>query len=266
MKGEGEFVVEADATDSAINNFDFKSPEGRMLASLYAKKFQEKSDLLATMVNKEIAKTGRNDLGVNQRQVGIWVLQATNMPAILVETGFINNPEDEKYLNSQEGQQELAESITAAVKKYKEQIEKSVETNGNKVADTPVKTEPLASKEKIITDYTNRTNAVLQNIALTQSTVTIDLYDNADVDGDIVSVFFNGKNILDNKSLTDKPLKLTVTLDPAKKENELLIYAVNEGSIPPNTGLMIVNDGPNRYEVRFKADSRQNGVIIFTRK
>lgn len=262
MKGEGEFVVEADATDSAINNFDFKSPEGRMLAALYAKKFQEKSDLLATTVNKEIAKTGRNDLGVNQRQVGIWVLQATNMPAILVETGFINNPEDERYLNSQQGQQELAEAITAAVKKYRDQLEKPSETNGSKVAEIAKPAVPMNNEN---TDYVVRANAVLQKISVDQPTVTIDLYDNAEIDGDIVSVFFNGKNILAKKSLTDKPIQLSVTLDPSKKENEFLIYADTEGSIPPNTGLMIVNDGVKRYEVHFKADSRQNGLIIFTR-
>jgi N-acetylmuramoyl-L-alanine amidase len=261
MKGEGEFVIEADATDSALNNFDFKSPEGRMLASLYTKKFLYNSDMLATLVNKEVAKTGRNDLGVSQRQEGIWVLQATNMPAILVETGFINNPEDERYLNSAEGQQELAELITTAVKKYKEQLEKATEGSGIKTVTAPATN---ATKEN--TDFTKRNNTVLQKIEVKQPTVTIDLYDNADVDGDMVSVFYNGKNILDNKTLTDKPIKLTVTLDPTKKENEFLIYAENEGSIPPNTGLMIVNDGTNRYEVHFKADSKQNGVIIFTRK
>ena len=45
------------------------------------------------------------------------------MPAILIETGFINNPEDEAYLNSENGQQEMAEAITRAVIKYKTQLE-----------------------------------------------------------------------------------------------------------------------------------------------
>ncbi|MEO6328729.1 MAG: N-acetylmuramoyl-L-alanine amidase, partial [Ginsengibacter sp.] len=58
-----------------------------------------------------------------QRQKGIWVLQATQMPAILIETGFIANPEDERYLNSEKGQQEIAEAITKALLKYKDQVE-----------------------------------------------------------------------------------------------------------------------------------------------
>ncbi|MEX0635304.1 MAG: N-acetylmuramoyl-L-alanine amidase, partial [Ferruginibacter sp.] len=68
---------------------------------------------------------------VNQRQVGIAVLQATNMPAILIETGFINNPEDERYINSEAGQQELAEAITQAVKRYKLQLDNAAKITAN---------------------------------------------------------------------------------------------------------------------------------------
>ena len=124
MKEEGDFEIET-SSDSAYNSFDFNTPEGRVLAQIYAKRYQEKSDRIAGYVNDEIEQTGRPALGINQRQKGIWVLQATNMPAILVETGFISNPEDERYLNSDKGQQELAEAITRAVIHYKEQIESS---------------------------------------------------------------------------------------------------------------------------------------------
>ena len=123
-QNENEFEIESGA-DSLYNNFDFNSPEGRAIAQIYAKRYQEKSDRLATYVNNEIEKTDRAALGVNQRQKGIWVLQATNMPAILIETGFINNPEDEKYLNSEAGQQELASSITNAILRYKAQLEEN---------------------------------------------------------------------------------------------------------------------------------------------
>jgi len=119
---DSEYEIESGA-DSSYNNFDFNSPEGRAIAQVYAKRYQEKSDRLATYVNEEVEKTNRPALGVNQRQKGIWVLQATNMPAILIETGFINNPEDEEYLNSEKGQQELAESITDAVMRYRQQLE-----------------------------------------------------------------------------------------------------------------------------------------------
>ena len=132
MKEEGsdeEYDVET-GQDSSFAPIDFTSPEGRAIAQVYAKRYQEKSDRIASYVNEEVEKTNRPALGVNQRQKGIWVLQATNMPAILVETGFINNPEDEIYLNSEEGQQELAEVITAAVIRYKKQMESLQTQNG----------------------------------------------------------------------------------------------------------------------------------------
>ena len=123
MDDVGEFEIETNEGDSSYKPIDYNTPGNRTIAQIYAKRYQEKSDLLATLVNDEVDKTGRVALGVNQRQVGIAVLQATNMPAILIETGFINNPEDERYLNSDKGQQELAEAITLAVKRYKEQVE-----------------------------------------------------------------------------------------------------------------------------------------------
>ena len=123
MNSDDDFVIDAGGTDTTITNFDFNTPERRILANIYMTRFQKRSDNLATMVNEEIEKTGRPSLGVSQRQKGIWVLQATNMPAILVETGFIQNPEDEAYLNSEKGQQELAEVISTAVMRYKDQIE-----------------------------------------------------------------------------------------------------------------------------------------------
>ncbi len=129
-QNESDFEIES-GSDSAFNSFDFNTPEGRAIAQIYAKRYQEKSDRLATYVNDEVEKTNRPALGVNQRQKGIWVLQATNMPAILIETGFINNPEDERYLNSEEGQQELAESITSAVKRYKYQLENNNHASNN---------------------------------------------------------------------------------------------------------------------------------------
>jgi N-acetylmuramoyl-L-alanine amidase len=242
--------------DSAYNTIDFDSPEGRIKAKIYADRYQKKSIKLATLVDEEIDKTDRPALGLNQRQVGIWVLQATNMPAILIETGFITNHDDERYINSEKGQQELAECITRAVKKYKEEID---HTSAAAVAKPAENNEPA---EK----YTDRAKNVLKRIDLTQSDFKVDLYDDGDIDGDIVSVYYNGKNILSNKKLTEKPLSLNLSADPDKTENELVIYAENEGSIAPNTALMIVTEGNTRTEVRITADAKKNGVVLFTKK
>jgi len=123
----GEEDVQIDSTaDSTMTNINFGDPrETRMLAQVYAKRYQEKSIELADLINDQIASTNRPALGVYQRQKGIWVLQATNMPAVLIETGFITNYNDERYLNSDAGQQEIAECIARAIKQYKDQVENS---------------------------------------------------------------------------------------------------------------------------------------------
>ncbi len=122
MKGDDEMIIDADGGDTTLR-VDYTTPEGKQLANIYAKLYQEKSDRIAGYVNDEIKESDRPALGVHQRETGIWVLSATRMPAILVETGYINNPEDERYINSDKGQQEIAEAITRAVIRYKNTLE-----------------------------------------------------------------------------------------------------------------------------------------------
>jgi N-acetylmuramoyl-L-alanine amidase len=106
-----------------IGDFDADSPEKRILYSLKTQQYFNRSANLALYVEDELDKVGRIVNGAKQRQVGIWVLQATAMPSILVETGYISTPEDEDYLNSVDGQQEISDCITRAVQKYKSSLE-----------------------------------------------------------------------------------------------------------------------------------------------
>jgi N-acetylmuramoyl-L-alanine amidase len=72
------------------------------------------------LIETEFTSIGRKSQGVLQRNhMGIWVLQATNMPAVLIETGFITNKEEEDYLNSEVGQTEMTRAIANAVINYK---------------------------------------------------------------------------------------------------------------------------------------------------
>lgn len=110
--------------DSTVS-INYDSPEWKASALIYSQHYFKKSYELASDVQEEIARYGRNDLGVWQRQKGLWVLHATQMPAVLIETGFISNYEDERYLNSEKGQQEIAEAITRALVRYRNQVEGS---------------------------------------------------------------------------------------------------------------------------------------------
>ncbi|NOT50660.1 MAG: N-acetylmuramoyl-L-alanine amidase [Chitinophagaceae bacterium] len=112
-------------------DIDPNSPEFIALSLLKTKQYFKRSATIAGFVQDEFAKVGRVDRDVRQRQVGIWVLQATAMPSILVETGYITNKEEEDYLNSKEGQKETADCIIKAVKTYIAWIEKQQAESGN---------------------------------------------------------------------------------------------------------------------------------------
>lgn len=115
-------------------DIDPNSPEFVALSLVKTRQFAKRSVALAEMVEEQFAKVGRRSGGAHQRQVGIWVLQATAMPSVLVETGFITNPEEERYLNSEAGQDEIAQCITTALKNYVTWIEKR-QTNTNTVTN-----------------------------------------------------------------------------------------------------------------------------------
>lgn len=111
---------EEQAGEHDSSGYFAESPDAKILASLRTKKYFDQSLTIANFVEEEFRKEGRISFGVKQRNnEGIWVLQATNMPSILVETGFICNPEEEDYLNSEKGQNEVAYAVMRAVLRYK---------------------------------------------------------------------------------------------------------------------------------------------------
>jgi N-acetylmuramoyl-L-alanine amidase len=101
-------------------------PVQAMILNAYRDKYRKQSIHLASLINNEFVNTdGRNSLGVIEQ--GVQVLANTAMPSILVETGFINNPEEEDYLNSEEGQAEIVNSIVRAIKQYKRELEQTAQ-------------------------------------------------------------------------------------------------------------------------------------------
>ena len=103
---------------------DPESPEAVIKARLWTQKFFRNSVRLGTLIETEFEKIGRKSLGVLQRNhKGIWVLQATNMPAVLIETGFITDADEEAYLNSESGQNEMVRAMANALISYKELVD-----------------------------------------------------------------------------------------------------------------------------------------------
>ncbi len=121
-KRENSVIEYEDDYEKQYEGFDPNTPEGSILFSLYQSAYMNQSISFASKVQQEVKKhAGRHDRGV--RQAGFLVLVYTAMPAVLIETGFATNPDEEKFLAGESGQVKMAQSIFQAFASYKKEIE-----------------------------------------------------------------------------------------------------------------------------------------------
>ena len=119
----------------------------------------------------------------------------------------------------------------------------------------------IKEQEKIL-HLQPREKELVKTLALDTGTIRLDFYDNAEIDGDTITVLLNNKLLLYRKMLTDKPLTVFVNAFPGT-EYELVMYADNLGTIPPNTALMMVTAGDKKYEVRLSSSLQKSASIKF---
>jgi N-acetylmuramoyl-L-alanine amidase len=108
-------------TDEAgMLNMD--DPQTAIIIAQYSQAYLSRSVTLGNKIQQAFYNQGRRDLGVKQK--GLEVLAGSAMPGVLVEIGFINNPEEEEYLNTHQGQKEVASAILRGIMAYKSDAEK----------------------------------------------------------------------------------------------------------------------------------------------
>jgi len=101
--------------------YNEKDPTAMIVLNTFMQKYRKQSVLFGELLNNEFKNNdGRRSRGVKEQ--GVLVLAHSAMPAVLVETGYINNTAEEKYLNSEDGQNAIAGSIFRAIKTYRKQI------------------------------------------------------------------------------------------------------------------------------------------------
>lgn len=119
IRENADIVLEKDYQKN-YGGFDPKDPETFIVLSLFKNKFRDKSMELARLIQNNYTQV---DKRVNRgiKEQGILILQRVGMPAVLTEIGFISNPEEERYMNSDKGQEEIVNSIFNAIKLYKKE-------------------------------------------------------------------------------------------------------------------------------------------------
>jgi len=128
---------------------------------------------------------------------------------------------------------------------------------------TPRKIQPKDTPATIIQQFPKRKNTEQSHIEVNVKNITLNVYDNAVVDGDTVSIFYNGRLLLSHQRLSEKPIVINLQLDEGQTRHEIILFAENLGSIPPNTALIVVYAGDKRYELFSSASLEENAVLVF---
>ena len=108
-----------------------------------------------------------------------------------------------------------------------------------------------------------RSNELMKTLTVTNPDVTVKLYDNGEIDDDTISVYLDNKLVLSSKRLTASPLIVKFKIDEDNSDHELTMVAENLGRIPPNTSLMVVESGEQRFDVRITSTQQKNAVVRF---
>jgi hypothetical protein len=160
----------------------------------------------------------------------------------------------------------IKDSSTTLVAKQTPVIEKidkkRIETKKETIAVKPKTTVNLAAAS-----VAQRKTEIIRNMTFTGDSLVLSLYDNGFVDGDTVSVLLNGRVIIAKKGLSEQVIRETIFITPQMGDSlQLVMYAENLGSVPPNTGLLIIQHGMEREEVRFAGDLQKSSGIILRRR
>ena len=127
----------------------------------------------------------------------------------------------------------------------------------------PVSTAPLNSTTDAV--FRNRKIEVKNRIAVSADTLVLNFYDNGDIDNDTISVYYNKQLILQRQRLSEKPLTVKIAVQ-RNIDNEILMFADNEGLIPPNTAILIFETDGSRHEISIDSNLKSSGSVCLYRE
>ena len=148
-------------------------------------------------------------------------------------------------------------SFVTPVKKKPVKQPSNIQKGNNITANAPIKPKP----------QTDRKIEKIRDISFTSDSLLLSFYDNGTIDGDTISMVLNGKIIAEKIKLTTNAFRITIPTKIDQNDSLMLVmHAESLGLIPPNTGLLIIQDGTTRYEIRFEGDLQRSSAIILRKK
>jgi hypothetical protein len=181
-------------------------------------------------------------------------------PAKMKEAAVNNASQKDTSFANVENQQPI---VNKNSKKGKPQ-EVIVVSEKNPAPVEPDVTKPIVTPPAA--EVAQRKISTIQSIFFQSDSLLLTLYDNGEIDGDTVSIVMGNQLIFAKAGISDKPITKTIYTKEIPDSEMLILYAENLGSIPPNTGLLIIYDGKDRYEIFFSADLQTNAAVMLRRK
>lgn len=157
------------------------------------------------------------------------------------------------------------DSVLKAIREYKETYQVWTPT----IADTLTQVNVIQRKVVnyvVERQFKERDLEIARELEVESDSVDVYFYDNGEVDGDSISVFYNQTLLAFSQRLSTKAIHFKLAIDSTLEFNEIAMMADNLGSIPPNTALMIVTDGRQQYDIRLTSTLQKSAAIRLRRK
>lgn len=246
-KKENAAILLEDNYKASYDGFDPNSPEASIIFSLYQNAFLDQSLDLSMRIQQQFMKRIKSkDKGV--KQAGFLVLYKTAMPAILIESGFLSNPKEEEYINSEKGKSNIVLSIFEAFKEYKYKVEGF--NNQSQVYTQKSDAENQNSKSnqnsevKIKDDTVNiNKSEIYFRIQFATSNVEKNIKDKEILEIGVVKVYsHNGlyKYTIGNESSLKDANKLLLKLQEKGFKDAFVVAFLNENRITPAEAVKIL--------------------------
>jgi hypothetical protein len=124
----------------------------------------------------------------------------------------------------------------------------------------------LTKRRNQFASFTKRAKVFTKVIEVENSSLRLEIYDNGEIDGDVVALYLNNKKILPSTGLTHRAVRINIKLDESLEYNELSMFAENLGRVPPNTAALIIYDGTTKYETLLSSDLSKSASIKLVKK
>lgn len=119
-----------------------------------------------------------------------------------------------------------------------------------------------SSNSSLPANIITRKNTLIKTLTVTSPDIQIVLLDDAEIDGDIVSLYHNNELVINHKTLGKEMIKYTLKADKEHPNHEFVLVAENLGSIPPNTALVRIRAGDEKFEFIAHSDLNENVKFV----